>query len=103
MSSSSFPIRQKPADATKDWSRETIHEKFKVDKPPYGAEHMVAIFSKDELPDLHAALQSMTTPQRSEALRPVLEQALSGKDVQIGIIDIYTGAGGLECLASGRP
>jgi hypothetical protein len=55
---------------------------------------MVAIFSKDELPDLNAALQSMTTPQRSEALRPVLEQALSGKDVQIGIIDIYTGAGG---------
>jgi hypothetical protein len=36
----------------------------------------------------------MTTPQRSEALRPVLEHALSGKDVQIGIIDIYTGAGG---------
>jgi hypothetical protein len=36
----------------------------------------------------------MTTPQRSEALRPVLEQALSGKDVQIGVIDIYTGAGG---------
>ena len=89
-----IPDPQKPADATKDWSRETIHEKFKVDKPPYGAEHMVAIFSKDELPDLNAALQSMTTPQRSEALRPVLEQALSGKDVQIGIIDIYTGAGG---------
>jgi hypothetical protein len=89
-----IPDPQKPADATKDWSHETIHEKFKVDKPPYGAEHMVAIFSKDELPDLNAALQSMTTPQRSEALRPVLEQALSGKDVQIGIIDIYTGAGG---------
>jgi hypothetical protein len=89
-----IPDPQKPADASKDWSRETIHEKFKVDKPPYGAEHMVAIFSKDELPDLNAALQSMTTPQRSEALRPVLEQALSGKDAQIGIIDIYTGAGG---------
>ena len=55
---------------------------------------MVAIFSKDDLPELHAALQSMTTPQRSEALRPVLERALAGKDVQIGVIDIYTGAGG---------
>ena len=55
---------------------------------------MVAIFSKDGLPDLHAALQSMTTPERSEALRPVLEQSLAGKDVQIGVIDIYTGAGG---------
>ena len=55
---------------------------------------MVAIFSKDDLPDLHAALQSMTTPERSEALRPVLEQSLAGKDTQIGVIDIYTGAGG---------
>ena len=34
-----------------------IREEFKVDRPPYGAEHMVAIFSKDDLPDLHAALQ----------------------------------------------
>jgi hypothetical protein len=89
-----IPDPSKPLEATKDWSRETIREEFKVDRPPYGAEHMVAIFSKDDLPDLHAALQSMTTPERSEALRPVLEQSLAGKDVQIGIIDIYTGAGG---------
>jgi hypothetical protein len=89
-----IPDPRKPLEATKDWSRETIREEFKVDKPPYGAEHMVAIFSKDELPELHAALQSMTTPQRSEALRPVIEQMLSGKEAQIGIIDIYTGAGG---------
>ena len=39
-----------------------IHEEFKVDKPPYGAEHAVAMFSKDDLPELHAALASMTTP-----------------------------------------
>jgi hypothetical protein len=89
-----IPDPAKPSEATKDWSRETIREEFKVDKPPYGAEHMVAIFSKDDLPDLHAALASMTTPQRAEALRPVLEQMLAGKDAQIGIIDIYTGAGG---------
>jgi hypothetical protein len=89
-----IPDPRNPSEATKDWSREPIREDFKVDKPPYGAEHMVAIFSKDDLSDLHAALQSMTTPQRSEALRPVLEQALSGKDVQIAIIDIYTGSGG---------
>jgi hypothetical protein len=89
-----IPDPNKPGEATKDWSRETIREEFKVDKPPYGAEHMVAIFSKDELPDLHAALASMTTPERAQALRPMLEQALSGKDAQIGVIDIYTGAGG---------
>jgi hypothetical protein len=88
------PDPRKPGEATKDWSREPIHETFKVDKPPYGAEHMVAIFSKNDLSDLHAALSSMTTPQRAEALRPMLEQALQGEEAQIGIIDIYTGAGG---------
>ena len=70
-----------------------IHETFKVDKPPYGAEHMAAIFSKDDLSDLHAALASMTTPERAQALRPLLEEALKGKDVQIGVVDIYTGGG----------
>lgn len=88
------PDPRKPGEASKDWSREPIHETFKVDKPPYGAEHMVAIFSKNDLSDLHAALSSMTTPQRAEALRPMLEQALQGEEAQIGIIDIYTGAGG---------
>ena len=51
-----IPDPAKAAEATKDWSREGVHESFKVDKPPYGAEHMVAIFSKNDLADLHAAL-----------------------------------------------
>lgn len=88
-----IPDPAKPAEATKDWSREPIREEFKVDQPPYGAEHMVAIFSKEALPDLQAALSTMTTPQRAEALRPMLEQVLSGKEVQVGVIDIYTGPG----------
>jgi hypothetical protein len=89
-----IPDPKKPEEAKKDWSREPIRESFKVDKPPFGAEHMVAIFSKDEIGDLNAALSGMTTPERAEALRPVLEQALAGHDVQIGVIDIYTGSGG---------
>ncbi|MGB6906242.1 MAG: caspase family protein [Methyloceanibacter sp.] len=89
-----IPDPAKPAESTKDWSREPIHEEFRVDRPPYGAEQMVAIFSKDALPDLHAALASMTTPQRAQGLRPVLEQALAGAEAQIGIIDVYTGPGG---------
>jgi hypothetical protein len=36
----------------------------------------------------------MGTPERAEALRPMLQEALKGEDVQIGVIDIYTGAGG---------
>lgn len=89
-----IPDPAKPAEATKDWSREGVHESFKVDKPPYGAEHMVAIFSKNDLADLHAALASMSTAERAEALRPLLEATLSGQEAQIGIVDIYTGAGG---------
>ncbi len=89
-----IPDPAKASDASKDWSREGVHESFKVDKPPYGAEHMVAIFSKNDLADLHAALASMTTAERAEALRPLLEAALSGQEAQIGILDIYTGAGG---------
>jgi len=89
-----IPDPAKRAEATKDWSQEGVHETFKVDRPPYGAEHMVAIFSKNDLADLHAALSSMTTAQRAEALRPLLEEALSGQEAQIGILDIYTGAGG---------
>jgi hypothetical protein len=89
-----FFIPTKPTDAAKDWSREGVHESFKVDKPPYGAEHMVAVFSKNDLADLHAALASMSTAERAEALRPMLEAALSGQEAQIGILDIYTGAGG---------
>ncbi len=69
-----IPDPAKAFDASKDWSWDGVHESFKVDKPPYGAEHMVAIFSKDDLSDLHAAL--------------------SGQEAQIGILDIYTGAGG---------
>jgi hypothetical protein len=87
------PDPDKPNEASKDWSSAPIHESFKVDKPPYGAEHMVAIFSKNDLSDLHAALASMTTPERALALRPLLEETLKGNDVQIGVIDIYTGAG----------
>jgi len=87
------PDPDKPNEASKDWSSAPIHETFKVDKPPYGAEHMVAIFSKNDLSDLHAALASMTTPERAQALRPLLEETLKGNDVQIGVIDIYTGAG----------
>src|SRR6476620_10579644 len=59
-----IPDPKKPEEAKKDWSREPIRESFKVDKPPFGAEHMVAIFSKDEISDLNAALSGMTTPER---------------------------------------
>lgn len=89
-----IPDPRRPQEAKEDWSRKPFVEEFKVDRPPYGAEQMVAIFAKEELPDLNAALASMQTPERAEALRPLLEQALAGKEAEFGVIDIYTGEGG---------
>lgn len=87
-----IPDPAKKADAEKDWSAAPVRESFKVDRPPYGAEHMVAIFSKEPLADLHAALAAMAASGNAQALRPMLEQVLKGKDVQVGVLDIYTGA-----------
>ena len=96
-----IPDPGKPDEATKDWSREAIHEEFKVDKPPYGAEHMVAIFSKDELPDLDAALASMTTPDRAQALRSDARAGAFGQGrTDRGYRHLY-GRGRLTCRLAG--
>ena len=39
-----MPANEKETDF--DWRGRTMSERFKVDKPPYGAEHMVAILTE---------------------------------------------------------
>ncbi len=85
-----IPDPTRPAEANTDWRDKEFAEDFKVDKPPYGAEHLVAIFSDEPLSGLHAALKSMSRAQGAAGLPTVLEQSLAGKDVQVGILDIYT-------------
>ncbi|MGE3627666.1 MAG: caspase family protein [Hyphomicrobiales bacterium] len=89
-----IPDPRNKGEAEKDWRGNSFTEKFRVADPPYGAEHLVAIFSREILSDLHAVLAAMKTARDAGALRTVLEQALKGRDVQIGVLDIYTGAGG---------
>lgn len=85
-----IPDPARPAEAATDWRGKKFAEQFKVDKPPYGAEHLVAIFSDEPLSELHAALKGMSRAEGAAALRAALEQSLAGKDVQVGILDIYT-------------
>src|SRR5260221_9348150 len=49
----------KPDDLKVDWRNRTFDEKFKVDHPPYGAEHMVAILTAQPVPALDEALRQM--------------------------------------------
>lgn len=88
-----IPDPSQPQEANKDWSAESINENFRVDKPPFGAEHMVAIFSKTSLSGLHAGLRTMGRAGNAGALLALLQQSLEGSEFQIGVLDIYTGAG----------
>ncbi len=86
-----LPHINRPQEATKNWSGRLYKQKFRVSNPPYGAEHLVAIYSKEVLSGLHLALNNMKTAKKAEALRQVLEEALGKQDVQVGVLSIYTG------------
>lgn len=88
-----IPDPQRKGEATKDWRGTSLKETFKVADPPYGAEHLVAIFSSATLKDLHAALRTMKTADSAAALLTILEEALKGQEFDIGVLDIYTGSG----------
>ncbi|MEC9368487.1 MAG: caspase family protein [Pseudomonadota bacterium] len=89
-----IPDPKRKGEAEKDWRGGAFVESFKVANPPYGAEHLVAIFSKTILSDLHAVLAAMKTAKDTGPLRTVLEAVLASGDVQVGVLDIYTGSGG---------
>ncbi len=85
------PAPERAGEAQKNWRGKMFRQKFRVDKPPFGAEHLVAIFSNEVLSDLHAALAAMKSADHSAALRSVLEQSLAGREFQTGVLSIYTG------------
>lgn len=87
-----FFIPSTAQEAQKDWRKDGVKESFKVDKPPYGAEQLVAIFSDEPLNGLHSVLQLMDTATKAEPLQGVLADALKGRKFQIGVLDIYTGS-----------
>ncbi len=83
-------------DAETDWTKTDFAETFgklKVDKPPYGAENLVAILTKEPAPALAAALKSMPTAAKASGLAATLRSNLAGKDFQVGVIGIFTTGG----------
>ena len=89
-----IPALNKADEANQNWLGRTIRESFRVTDPPYGAEHLVAIFSREILTDLHTALRTMKSAATAKALRLVVEKALRGRKYQAGILNIYTGNDG---------
>lgn len=87
-----IPDPRNPGEDAKDWRGASWRERFRVQDPPYGAEHVVAIFSEEILSDLHAALAAMSSAAKAGALRTVLEQVLTSQKFQVGVLDVYTGS-----------
>ncbi len=83
-----------PDEVNIDWRGRTANWTFTPQKPPFGAEHLVALFTDEPMTRLHAALRSMSSAERAVGLRGIIEAALAGKAFQFGVASIYTGAGG---------
>ncbi len=83
-----------PDEVKIDWRGRTANWTFTPEKPPFGAEHLVALFTDEPMTRLHAALKSMSSAERAVGLRGMVEAALAGKAFQFGVASIYTGTGG---------
>jgi hypothetical protein len=86
-----WPESQKEAE--QDWRQGHFEQSFKVDKPPYGAENMVAILTGEPALALHEALKSMPTAETAGGLAATLRTTLAGKEFQAGVVGIFTTGG----------
>jgi hypothetical protein len=83
-----MPGNQKEAET--DWRGRSLSEKFRVDKPPFGAEHMIAILTEQPAVALHEALKSMPTAELAGGLAAILRSTLADTPFQAGVVGIYT-------------
>lgn len=88
-----FFAPSRPGEANKKWQGQVLNEQFKVERPPYGAEHIVAIFTKDKRPGLHSVLKAMSSASKSVKLPELLAEFLDPGTYQLGIAGVYTGEG----------
>lgn len=85
------PLPGHREEAAKDWRKKAVSLRFRVQDPPFGAEHLVAIFSERVLVELHEVLRNSRNVATSPALAPLLNQLFKEGGVQVGVADIYTG------------
>lgn len=87
-----LPNSDDPIESAKDWrTGKPFSSEFKVDKPPYGAEHLVAIYTDEPLDGLVQVMPDMTTGEKAIPLLGLLQQALKDRPFEVAIVDIYTG------------
>lgn len=83
-----WPLSEQEVGA--DWRGRPFSEKFRVDQPPYGAEHIVAILTAEPALALHAALKSMPTAGTAGGLAATLRTVLGKTPFQAGVVGVYT-------------
>jgi len=85
-----YPDPGRPGEADVDWrGRESVHS-FVVDRPPFGAEHVVVVFSDEKLASLQSSLVRMNDRDVAIGLPVVLRDAFEGRRAQVGVLPIYT-------------
>ena len=85
-----FFVPADEAEAAADWRGRRLSERFRVDRPPFGAEHLVAILTPEPARALHAALRAMPTAEQAGGLAGVLRATLAGQPFQAGVAAVYT-------------
>jgi len=83
-----------PEEVNLDWRGRKADWKFRPDKPPFGSEHLIAVFTDQPMVELHDKLKAMNSADRAITLRGTVEEALGDRKYQFAMISIYTGAGG---------
>ena len=81
-------------EAETDWRERTLTERFRVEQPPFGAEHMVAILTEEPAVALQEAMRTMSTAEQAGGLAAVLRATLADTPFQAGVVGIYTQVNG---------
>lgn len=85
-----FFIPSSAEESQEVWTGRPMKERFRVDKPPFGAEHMVAILTEEPALALHQALRSMANADDAGGLAAALRATLADTKFQAGVVGIYT-------------
>ncbi len=81
------------AETSADWRGRRLAERLQVTRPPFGAEHMVAILTDQPAVALHQALRAMPTAETAGGLSAALRELLAETPFQAGVTSIYTSSG----------
>lgn len=83
-----WPLDDK--ETATDWRGRPFAEHFRVDRAPYGAEHIVAVLTAEPALALHAALKGMPTAATAGGLAATLRSTLGTSRFQAGVVGVYT-------------